>query len=48
MWMRAFVCGGMAGVFSALAGAQEWEVWAALREFPCHWERAGLYDEQIV
>lgn len=48
MWMRVFVCGGMAGVFSALAGAQEGEVLAVLREFPCHWERAGLYDEQIV
>ena len=48
MWMRAFVCAGMAGVFSALARAQEGEVLAVLREFPCHWECAGLYDEQIV
>ena len=48
MWMRMFVCAGVAGLLSAVVGAQEWEVWAALREFPCHWERAGLYDERIV
>ena len=48
MWMKGFACAGVAGLLSAVVGAQEWEVWAALREFPCHWERAGLYDERIV